>query len=71
MNFQFLTSPRFWAIVLGAVSVYLKSKGIIGEPEMMLIATITAGFTIVRTTDRFSEVLSPKEPPSVPEVQGE
>jgi len=52
---DFLTSTRFWAIVLGALSIYLKSKGIIGPDEMQLIATITAGFTVVRTADRFSE----------------
>lgn len=55
MNFDFLNSPRFWAMVIAAVSVYLKTKGWIGEAEMMLIATITSGFTIVRTIDRISD----------------
>lgn len=54
-KFEFLTSSRFWAIVIGAVSVYLQSKGYIGDPEMMLIATITTGFTIVRTIDRVGD----------------
>lgn len=54
-KFEFLTSTRFWAIVLGAVSLYLKQKGIFGDAEMLLIATITAGFTIVRTVDRATE----------------
>jgi hypothetical protein len=51
-KFLFLTSSRFWALVIGAVSIYLKMKGFIGEPEMMLIATITSGFTIIKTLDR-------------------
>jgi len=34
------------------VSVYLESKGYIGEPERNLIATIVAGFTAIRTIDR-------------------
>lgn len=51
-KFAFLTSSRFWAMVIGAVSMYLKAKGIIGEPEMLLIATITGGFIVVKTVDR-------------------
>lgn len=52
---NFLSSTRFWALVIGALSVYAQSKGYIGEPEMALIATLTAGFTLVRTVDRFGE----------------
>lgn len=51
-NFEFLKSPRFWALVIGAVSLYAQQKGYIGDPEMLLIATITAGFTTIRTIDR-------------------
>ncbi len=54
-KFEFLTSSRFWAIVIGALSVYLQAKGYIGQAEMQLIATITAAFTLVRTADRMSE----------------
>lgn len=60
-KFEFLTSTRFWAIVIGAASIYLKAKGWIGEPEMLLIATITAGFTVVKTVDRATEP-PPKQP---------
>ncbi len=66
---QFLTSSRFWAIVIGALSIYAQSKGWIGEPEMILIATIMGGFTAIRTVDRFAEVRSnvvPPEPPATP-----
>ncbi len=52
---EFLIAPRFWALVIGALSIYLKAKGYIGEAEMALIATITAGFITVRTIDRASE----------------
>ena len=55
MNTEFLRSQRFYALVIGAVSFYLKTKGLIGEPEMVLIATITAGFATIRTVDRISD----------------
>lgn len=54
-KFLFLTSTRFWSLIIGAVSIYLQTKGFIGEAEMMLIATITSGFIIVKTADRMSE----------------
>lgn len=51
-KFSFLTAPRFWAMIIGAVAIYLKMKGYIGEAEMTLIATIMAGFIAVKTIDR-------------------
>lgn len=54
-KFEFLTSTRFWSLVIGAVSIYLQTKGFVGEAEMLLIATITSGFIIVKTADRMSE----------------
>ena len=54
-KFAFLSSTRFWAIIIAAVSMYAQTKGWIGEPEMVLIATITASFTAVRTIDRISD----------------
>lgn len=54
---SFLTAPRFIALVIGAVVFYLKTKGFIGVPEMVMIETILGGFVVVRTTDRFSEQL--------------
>lgn len=51
-KFNFIYSTRFWAVILGALSIYLESKGYIGEPERNLIATIVAGFTAIRTIDR-------------------
>lgn len=42
-------------MVIGAISVYLKSKGYIGEEEMTLIATLMAGFIGIRTIDRAAE----------------
>ena len=59
-NFEFLESPRFWALVIGAVSFYLKSKGILGDAEMTLIATIASGFTVIRTVDRTADKVSNK-----------
>lgn len=54
-KFGFLTSSRFWALVIGAVMFYLQSKGIIGEPEMVLANTILGGFITIKTIDRASE----------------
>jgi hypothetical protein len=54
-KFDFLQSTRFWAMVIGAVSIYLQTKGFIGEPEMILVATIMGGFTVVRTVDRIGD----------------
>lgn len=51
----FLTSTRFWVMLLGALSVYLEAKGWIGEPERNLIATVSAIFITVRSVDRMSE----------------
>lgn len=42
-------------MVIAALAIYLEQKGILGQPEMLLIATITAGFTIIRTVDRATE----------------
>lgn len=52
---EFLKSTRFWALVIGAVTLYLQSKGVIGEAELTLIGTIVSGFIGVRTIDRFGE----------------
>lgn len=57
-RFQFLTSTRFWAIVLTAIAAYCRIKGYIGDAEVTLITTITGGFTIVRTVDRISDKAS-------------
>lgn len=51
-KYDFLSSTRFWAMIIASVAIYLKTKGIFGDAEMVLVATITSGFTIVRTIDR-------------------
>lgn len=55
MDTAFLKSNRFWAMILGAVAVYLQAKGIFGEAEMILVATVTGIFVAVRTVDRAFE----------------
>ena len=57
-NFEFLKATRFWALVIGAVAYYAKTKGYIGDAEMVLVETIVGGFITVRTADRFSEKLA-------------
>lgn len=58
MDLTFLKSTRFYAILIGALAIYLQSKGYIGDPEMVLIATITAAFTVVKTVDRNIDKIS-------------
>lgn len=54
-KFEFLSSTRFWVMLLGAVVVYLQAKGWIDEPLRNLIATLAVGFVGIRTIDRASE----------------
>ena len=61
-KFAFLTSTRFWAMIIGAVSLYLANKGIIGQAETTLIVTILGGFIGVKTLDRTVDTLSNAEP---------
>ena len=57
-KFAFLKATRFIVSIIGALSIYLEAKGIIGEPEMVLVATVSAIFIGVRSLDRFSEKLN-------------
>lgn len=54
-KFAFLFSSRFWALFIGAASIYAQSKGWIGDAEMLFIATMTAGFATIRTIDRMGD----------------
>lgn len=54
-TWTFLKAPRFWAMVIGAVSVYLESKGLIGEAERNLLSILAASFIGIRTIDRIGE----------------
>ena len=49
---KFLQSTRFWSLVIGAIVVYLKTKGYIGEAEMLLINTILGGHIVINTLDK-------------------
>lgn len=55
MELDFLRSNRFWALVFGALVVYAKDRGVIGESEFILLSTIVAGFVTIRTVDRLGE----------------
>ena len=54
-TFAFTRAPRFWVMIVGALSVYAQTKGFIGDPEMVLIATVSASFVVVKTLDRFGD----------------
>jgi hypothetical protein len=52
MNFSFLTSVRFWAIVGIAVVTGLVQAGILDKALGDTIVTILAGYAVIRTVDR-------------------
>ncbi len=52
---EFLTSNRFWALFIGAFTIYLETKGWIGEAERNLLTTLMGGFVTVGTIDKFAE----------------
>jgi len=54
-TFAFLRSTRFWAMILGSLSLYLEAKGLIGDEEMTFIATITSIFVAIKTYDKTVE----------------
>jgi len=58
IDWTFLKSTRFYAIVLIAVTGYLEAKGYIGQSEMVMIWTIAGGFGIVKTVDRTVDKVS-------------
>lgn len=70
-NMLFLTAPRFWVMILGALSIYLEAKGWIGEPERNLIATISAVFIGVQTLDRASEHVGKTETEAKEDIKEE
>jgi hypothetical protein len=54
---EFLTSNRFWALFIGALTIYLETKGWIGEAERNLLTTLMGGFVTVGTIDKFADKL--------------
>lgn len=56
--YAFLTSNRFWAMIIGALAIYGQQKGWLGEAEMQLVATLSGIFIGIRTIDRVSDRLS-------------
>jgi len=59
-RFEFLQSNRFWVLVIGAVVLYLETKGLIGEAERTLVVTMAGGFIGIKSIDRFSEKVGKK-----------
>jgi len=51
-KFDFIFSTRFWALVLGVLSVYLSSKGWIGEAEKVLFSSLALGFIGIKSLDK-------------------
>jgi len=54
-RFGFLSSNRFWAVIIGAVILYLNEEAIINDNLTALLETIMLSFVGIRTIDRFGE----------------
>ena len=59
-KFAFLTSVRFWNLVIVAVIIVLKKEGIIVDDTLVstiseIVALVLGGSTVVRTIDRAAE----------------
>ena len=57
-KFLFLSSVRFWALVLIAIVGVLKVEGIVPDEIATALVTILGGYTVIRTVDRASETLA-------------
>lgn len=51
-TWSFLRSPRFYAMAMAAIALWLFQDGYISAGLATAIATITGGYTLVRTADR-------------------
>ncbi len=67
MDYSFLTSNRFWFLILGSASAVLVDPEISSRPLYYTIGKflglLSAGFIVIRSTDRATEVLSNRELP--------
>ena len=57
----FLTSTRYWQIVVAAVVTYMGAKGWIDSDLVLLIDAVTLGSVGIRTVDRFAEKAGDKD----------
>jgi hypothetical protein len=58
MDFSFLSSNRFWALVLIFITMVLTSSKVITEDLSMALITLLGGFVTIRTIDRATETIS-------------
>lgn len=59
-KFIFLTSTRFWALVLIAIIGVLEAEGTLSAEIAVALVTILGGFVGIKTVDRFSEKVGNK-----------
>ena len=59
-KFAFLKSTRFYSMHIAALAIYLNQAGIIDEALSQLIATVSAGFLIVKSYDKTVDKFAPK-----------
>ncbi len=62
MDLEFLTSNRFWALIIGAASTILLDPNAPNKKWYVnvgqFLAIVSAGFITIRTVDRGTEILS-------------
>lgn len=54
-HLKFLTSTRFWAVVIIALSFQLSDMGLISDRLFEFLSMIAGGHIGIRTVDRFGE----------------
>lgn len=61
-KFAFLTSTRFWALIIGSAGVVLVDPTVMIDPWFMsfgkFLSLVAAGFTLIRTVDRTVDTLA-------------
>lgn len=62
-KFLFLTSVRFWNLVIVATVIVLQKKGIIVDGSLVdaiseIVAIVLSGSTLIRTVDRVADKAS-------------
>jgi hypothetical protein len=54
---DFLSSRRFWCLVVAAVVGVLKTEGVLPSEVADALITVTLGFVAIGTADKFSKAL--------------
>ena len=56
-EFEFITSSRFWALVLAGLAVWLRADGYVTPAFADFIVTVAGGFIGINSYDRLVKAL--------------